>query len=104
LGADSGKIIGEEAVEAAAKAVESAVEDDTCPNDYDSTDNGTCLHCVRLMLRAAVPHIEAAIRDEIVEELAALYYQSGQNPATTYDEGWKDSNEAAARVARGGSR
>jgi hypothetical protein len=69
LGTASG--ISDEAVEAAAKAVERAVEDDACPNDYDSTDNGTCLHCVRLMLRAALPHIEAAIREKTLRALIA---------------------------------
>jgi hypothetical protein len=100
LGAD--QTISDETVTAAAEAMEDAAM------RWIGRDLGT-IHrddIARDALLAAVPHIEAAIRQAIADEIEAVQHGPGillgdfAQPAQHFNAGIR----AAASVARGGSR
>jgi hypothetical protein len=105
LGTDREKIISEDAVEAAANAI---------ARRYGGLAHDVDRNNARAALLAAVPHIEAAIREtiaaEVTREMAKVKRRWHEQCAAGHDTlGASHCSvckelDAAARVARGGSR
>jgi hypothetical protein len=64
--------------------------------DLDVTVETALLVIVDVVVAAAVPHIERAIRDRIADEIEQIPWDF-DDPFT-----WRDAMSEAARVARGG--
>jgi hypothetical protein len=104
LGAD--QAISDETVEAAARAIYAAGWEDGVPDTCatweqlcDDDREDYTRNAVEA-LRAAVPHIEAAIRQKIAAEIEKLYAYEGDREDAEFNNGVR----FAASAARGGSR